>query len=258
MLESNQKDSIEAALRGAGMGCPEPDGKDFALGVLFVHGIGTQARGQTLAEWGGALFGWLEQRCAALERRSREWAKPEDVARWQRQLEASEWGAAEPPALPEPEGAADAAPGPAPCCSVALEETRFQDPSDPIAPGHSRMALRSVAADGRVTTERWLLAESWWAETFSPPPFAELVRWCLTIVPWVIGSHFAAQIKRRLAERPGPAGISNAPVSGGRQPGGRIEASGGHSRRVWALSLWLWRVAATSSWPARPRVSRAC
>ena len=34
------------------------------LGVLFVHGIGTQKRGATLAAFGGPVFDWLVQRFA--------------------------------------------------------------------------------------------------------------------------------------------------------------------------------------------------
>jgi hypothetical protein len=31
------------------------------VGVLFVHGIGTQPRGSTLADWGGALTSWIDR-----------------------------------------------------------------------------------------------------------------------------------------------------------------------------------------------------
>ena len=32
-----------------------------SIGVLFVHGIGTQARGRTLADWGDAVTSWIER-----------------------------------------------------------------------------------------------------------------------------------------------------------------------------------------------------
>jgi hypothetical protein len=32
-----------------------------SVGVLFVHGIGTQARGRTLADWGGVVISWIDR-----------------------------------------------------------------------------------------------------------------------------------------------------------------------------------------------------
>ena len=45
---------------------PEGNGPDgntglHDLGVLFVHGIGTQRRGETLSRCTGALYRWLEK-----------------------------------------------------------------------------------------------------------------------------------------------------------------------------------------------------
>ena len=44
----------------------------FHLGVLFIHGIGAQKRGQTLAEFGAPVYVWLKDRLNGLDRRWRE------------------------------------------------------------------------------------------------------------------------------------------------------------------------------------------
>jgi hypothetical protein len=45
------------------------------------------------------------------------------------------------------------------------------------------------------TDQRWLLAESWWAQSFHMPPFADLARWGFAVAPWTIGSHFGERLR---------------------------------------------------------------
>ena len=54
--------------------------------------------------------------------------------------------------------------------------------------------------------KRWLLVESWWAETFEPPRYGQLARWGLQVAPWAIVSHFRIRL-RRAAGRLGLGGI---------------------------------------------------
>jgi hypothetical protein len=95
---------------------------------------------------------------------------------------------------------------------VTLSDTRFHDPADAEAPAHARLRILSLRLDGSVTAEDWLLAESWWAESFPPPTFSDLALWGLRIVPWIVGSHFASQVKRQIApsdaDAAGPDGMS--------------------------------------------------
>jgi hypothetical protein len=119
------------------------------LGVLFVHGIGWQRRGETLAAVGDALFEWLS--------------------------EALGGSGMEPP-------------------RIELTDARSTTPGDPAAPAVARLVIRPLEAEGR--EEHWLLAESWWAETFITPGFSSLARWSLGIVPWTIGSHFGVRVRR--------------------------------------------------------------
>jgi double zinc ribbon protein len=61
--------------------------RPFSLGVLFVHGIGTQPRGDTLASFGGAFYDWLQIRCDGLAQSERS----NLVEGWQQKLEAVDW-----------------------------------------------------------------------------------------------------------------------------------------------------------------------
>lgn len=85
---------------------------------------------------------------------------------------------------------------------AALVDYRVADPGDADAPAHAILQISRLTVDGELCHERWLLAESWWAETFSPPSFTEFARWGIRIIPWTIGSHFGAHLRRAFAERP--------------------------------------------------------
>jgi hypothetical protein len=100
--------------------------KKHALGVLFIHGIGEQQRGDTLLRCAEPLADWLQK-----------WSEGAEV-----------------PAPPSP------------------TDTH-------LGPAHDEPAHTTLR--GQLPTEHevdWLLAESWWAETYRPPgPMA--------IAPWV-------------------------------------------------------------------------
>ena len=48
-------------------------------------------------------------------------------------------------------------------------------------------------------TQRWLLAESCWANEFRRPPFGRLARWMVGVGAWMILSHFGKLVRLRLA-----------------------------------------------------------
>ncbi|HET9358380.1 MAG TPA: hypothetical protein VFO58_01460 [Vicinamibacterales bacterium] len=110
-----------------------------ALGVLFVHGIGEQPRGDTLLTFSEPLI-----RCV------RGWMEGRDI------------------------GSADVVESKLSASQLGSEE-----------PAH---AVLEIAVRDR-SPEKWLLAESWWADEFSRPPFMKLAAWLLTIGPWAIISH---------------------------------------------------------------------
>jgi hypothetical protein len=70
--------------------------------------------------------------------------------------------------------------------------------ADEHEPPHARLEWVHVHLNEQATTTRtaWLLAESWWAETFAPPSFGDLARWGLGVLPRTIGSHLGVRVHR--------------------------------------------------------------
>src|SRR5580765_7358126 len=90
------------------------------VGVLFIHGIGTQRNGETLASFGGALYRWLE------------------LAKFR---------------------GGDGRVG-----HVQVADARLVVTEDPSPPAPARVGLNAGEPQGG--DSEWLLAESWWAESF--------------------------------------------------------------------------------------------
>jgi hypothetical protein len=77
-----------------------------------------------------------------------------------------------------------------------------------LVPGGSdpAHALLDVAYPGR-PRGHWLLAESWWAETFRPPKTRTLLVWMLTILPYMLLEQFSVPLRRsRILQRQGLTG----------------------------------------------------
>ena len=119
------------------------------LGVLFVHGIGQQYRGETLTEFGGPLLRWI-----------RRWIGREDSVR-------------------------------------VLDASLVELPENPSAPP---FAMAEIHASDSEKPSRWLIAESWWADTFAVPSFHHLWQWTVRVAPWVIATHFAGGVAFFLRE----------------------------------------------------------
>jgi len=128
-----------------------PEEKLPDLGVLFVHGIGQQKKGETLVKFSDPLTGWL--------------------ARWLTGGIHTE-------------------------AAVAREGTKYVRLSDACLKGDDPAHLY-VEIDGaaiptypknvsEVRPQRWLLAESYWAETFEPPKTRALLFWMLLILPYMV------------------------------------------------------------------------
>jgi hypothetical protein len=215
----------------------EPPAARHALGVLFVHGIGVQRRGETLAEFGRPILRWLEEWCAGLhDRRVGAGISPEELRALSIRLEereaagvgdreATTWALEviqrlhedigeldsilffpESPQLAARRATARQALGATLAGGVALADARRETPEDPATPAHAELVIRRLDLDGSLNEERWLLTESWWAESFWPPQFSDLARWGLGVVPWTVGSHYGAAVRRIWAERGQVAG----------------------------------------------------
>jgi len=110
--------------------------KPFRLGILFVHGLGSQPLGDTLVRWGDALFSVIKR--------------------------ATNGGV-----------------------TARVESAGLGDGS----PDHPTEAVVRLNAGDH--TERWLVAEGWWAESFRAPSYRELVSWSVRALPWSLSLHVA-------------------------------------------------------------------
>jgi hypothetical protein len=132
---------VEGGSADMGKCKPNEESTVHDLGVLFVHGIGDQARGSTLLQGAHALVRWLERWFAS------PGAKPVKVVQpYQRATE------------------------------VAGEE---------YAPAN---VLLDVTATG--TSQKWLVAESWWQQDVVNPSFGAVAAWSIPMVPWLATEFF--------------------------------------------------------------------
>jgi hypothetical protein len=52
-----------------------------------------------------------------------------------------------------------------------------------------------ISIDAPGVAQRWLMAESWWAESFATPPFIDMALWGFTVAPWAFGAHFGERVR---------------------------------------------------------------
>lgn len=126
------------------------------LGILFVHGIGQQVAGQTLVQYADPLSRWL--------------------TRWLTRGAKTEAGVGRPDGI-----------------RVRLGDTTLAEGDEPA---HLTMTIEAAPDIPAAETQRWVLAESWWAETFRPPATRQLILWMLLILPYLILVQFYAMFVR--------------------------------------------------------------
>ena len=136
--------------------------RPYDLGVLLVHGIGEQQKGDTLLQAGDALVSVLRARLAWLQPGGRNAAAPR-VALANVALNREE-------------------PGEPPQAEIVLE-------------GVER--LRSHTRPGAAAS-RWLLAESFWADAFPPPPYLSVFFWVVSVLPGTLVAHFHRRLRRTI------------------------------------------------------------
>ena len=139
----------------------------YRLGVLFVHGMGEQARGDTLTEMGDALSEWLRRWVRALP--------GVDVTLREASLRTPD---EEPPDVAEARDRPHL-PGPGAHVSVTLEDAN-----------HASL------------NQEWVLAESWWASAFRPATFGELAMWLISVGPSVIAFQRVGIVNRVMQAQP--------------------------------------------------------
>ena len=127
----------------------------YDLGVLFVHGMGEQSRGDTLTEAGDALVQWLERWCERPPHGTK--LDPGDVH--------------------------------------VVDASLRTEHDDELGMAHMTLRLTLPVAEDAATGRsnkvvHWVLAESWWAEGFRPATFNQVAGWVLGIGPWVLATQF--------------------------------------------------------------------
>lgn len=153
----------------------------YDVGVLLVHGIGQQRRGETLVEAGGALYEVMGGVLAGL-------------------------GGAR--------GPVELRPGPA---QVEADPARPEDP--PWAEwtlGNLRGRRVAGSPEEASDESRLLLAEAWWAGSFPEPRHSEVFEWVVRILPLVVVSHFDRRTRRTWFEFRNRDARSSRLISGSR------------------------------------------
>ena len=139
--------------------------KRYRVGLLFVHGMGQQERGDTVTEMGDALTEWLRH-----------------------------WLAHVPGADFKIRGAL-----------LRTGATAPSGPGVDALGGQAHVAVTIVTPSrSGPRRQEWLLAESWWAGAFRQASFMEVATWAIAAGPWLIASQQAGIGKRlRVPTLPG-------------------------------------------------------
>jgi len=191
-----------------------PASKQHRLGVLFVHGIGEQLRGETLRVVVDpvvqSLDLWLHgaARCRAEAvgaAAAQKWAAglpdnigtPATSARIREQaLEmawSAEWSTAEFSAAQK----ANVMTSPFWSGGAALSDGVAAEDGD--VPPHSLLHLHTVGERYDVSEGTALLAECWWARSFVPAGPSALTGWTFRVLPLAVGMHFGDIVRRHFA-----------------------------------------------------------
>jgi hypothetical protein len=131
--------------------------RKFDLGVLLVHGMGEQVRGDILTEEGDRIFGWLRRRVEGPGRSGCDDRHSD--------------------------GDVD-----------VLDVVARQRSPDSIPAAHA--VVRIAPPAGKGATVHWVLAESLWADVFRQATFGELAGWAVSVGPWVFATQVAGIWRR--------------------------------------------------------------
>jgi len=153
---SNTKESQTKSIPDTGS-----DSFQYDLGILLVHGIGEQKKGVTLRQIGDVLCSWINRWFTYDTQRKRTISGPP---------------------LTDP--------------FVQIRKTVIgQNGTNIGEPAHSELSLK-ISIDGEQSNQVWLLAESGWASSITPPTYLDFIKWAYLIVPWIISTSFVRLSRR--------------------------------------------------------------
>ncbi|MEO7954792.1 MAG: hypothetical protein ABIR35_11990 [Polaromonas sp.] len=196
---------------------PQRKEERYPLGVLFVHGIGNQPRGDTLTRFVDPVVKCLDlwingvasKHSRTLPReRALDWANEMHTSL--RQIEHSMSIRMEAYQLAWDLADADESLG-------AAEKELFQRSTvwsggavlrdgvlphasaAPAFPPHARLDMHLMDEGYQVAEASVLVAESWWAQSFVAPSPASLFAWTFKILPLALGMHCGDAVRRHAA-----------------------------------------------------------
>lgn len=168
------------------------------LGLLFVHGIGTQEKGATLVAWLDPLSRWMDDWLRGAARFAAQCGvSQESLAQLAPSAEAKRLlDAARVPAkarYPKPHALED------PRLQVVTgdAETRFALLTGSDAPAQAEVRLRGVDTRGTETVARVKVVEAFWQDAFPKPTWSETAYWLLRIAPLIVLLHFGQPARER-------------------------------------------------------------
>lgn len=131
--------------------------KPNRIGVLFVHGIGSQKKGETLVRFGEPFVEWITQWFEGAEW---AWAHAQLHGRTVQSVDSIEHSAG--------------------------SETE---------PATFRMHLSYTGYKQTTAQESWLFAECHWAESFPRPDTNDVNSWLMLVAPLLVSTHLARQVR---------------------------------------------------------------
>jgi hypothetical protein len=186
--------------------------KRYAVGILYVHGIGQQVKGETIAEFADAIYGWIRGRILGIGAGHFHRHTTRET------LEAATPKAAQTPGIHAPRPAQrqhlaflETAHNYVPTAALAAQslvefpalegepllasvELTEVPSSDDKAPSALALELDWTDVRGRQHISDWLLAESWWADKCLPPSIWQLLAWAPQVLPAIIASHMFSRL----------------------------------------------------------------
>ncbi len=228
MPETDQNEATPPERPGTGSEIVRDDfpenEKRYPLGVLFVHGIGDQPRGDTLTRFVDPIVKCLDLWINGVASQHSRTLPPQRALDWANEMPTSldqiEHGMAI--RMEAYELAWDTADADKPLSKAEKEQFQrcavwsggavLRDgvlphaSAAPTFPPHARLDIHLMDERHRVAEASVLVAESWWAQSFVAPSPASLFAWTFKILPLALGMHFGDAVRRH-AVRAGSAQV---------------------------------------------------
>ena len=73
---------------------------------------------------------------------------------------------------------------------VIIVDSILNSGADKDEPSYSRLRIESAN-----NVDDWLIAESWWAESFTAPTYRDLLNWAMIVLPFTVATHFYRRVR---------------------------------------------------------------